>query len=347
MQKVIAYGIGRIYKRNEKLIRGKYDVIGLMDKNAVAGTFYDDIPYLEISKLGEMDYDGILITALYSRTDIVNDLRRLGVADSKILFYFEEDTTNKTPVETSLLEEGLVASKNGVSMYLEDDNDNRLFNEIFCHNAYNFFPGVQGQPMVLLDIGMNSGIATLYFASMENMKAVYSFEPFKRTYDKAVRNIQINSEQVRGKIKAYNIGLSDRNLESCEVGFSMDDSTAMRIDKNTGKENNAASGRVSIRKFSEVFQKIQKDSMESGPMPVVVCKVDCEGSEYPIFKDMDENGILSQVDLIILETHDGGEQYILSLLKNCGFTYFSNTGERGLGMVYAVNIKHLAERNHE
>ena len=72
--------------------------------------------------------------------------------------------------------------------------------------------------------------------------------------------------------------------------------------------------------------------------------MDCEGSEYPIFKDMDENDILSQVDLVILETHDGGEQYILSLLQKYGFTYFSSTGERGLGMVYAVNARRLADR---
>ncbi len=346
MQKVIAYGIGRIYKKNEKLIRDKYDVIGLMDKNAVPGTFYNDIPYLEISKLGETEYDGILITALYSRMDIVNDLRHWGADDSKILFYFDEDTTKKTPVEARLCEEGMVATKNGVSMYLEDDNDNRLFNEIFCHNAYNFFPGVQGRPEIVIDIGMNSGIATLYFASMKDVKAVYSFEPFKETYDKAVRNIQINSEQIRGKIKAYNLGLSDRDYESCEVGFSMDDSTAMRIDKNTGNENNIASGRVSIRKFSEMFRKIQKEGIETESMPIVVCKVDCEGSEYPVFKDMEENDLLKQIDLIILETHDGGEQYILSLLKKNGFTYFSNTGERGLGMVYAVNVKHLSDRSH-
>lgn len=341
MQKVIAYGIGRIYKKNEKQIRDRYHVIGLMDKNAVPGTFYNDIPYLEMSKTGETDYDGILVTALYSRTDIINDLRQLGVPDSKILFYFDEDTTNKTPVDARLQEDGMVATKNGVSMYLEDDNDNRLFDEIFCHNAYNFFPGERGRDIILLDVGMNAGIATLYFAAMENVKAVYAFEPFKETYDKAVRNIQLNSEQIRGKIKTYNIGLSDRNCESFEIGFSMDDSTAMRIDKNTGELNQSSSGTVSIRKFSEVFRKIQAESIDTEPRPLVVCKVDCEGSEYPVFKDMDENGILNRIDMIILETHDGGEQYILSLLQKYGFIYFSNTQERGLGMVYAVHAGHL------
>ena len=78
MQRVIAYGIGRIYKKNEKLIRDKYDVIGLMDKSAVTGTFYNGIPYLDTTKLGEIEYDGILVTALYSRMDIVNDIRQLG-----------------------------------------------------------------------------------------------------------------------------------------------------------------------------------------------------------------------------------------------------------------------------
>ncbi len=346
MQKVIAYGIGRIYKKNEKLIRDKYDVIGLMDKNAVPGTLYHGIPYLETSRLGEMEYDGILVTALYSRMDIVNDIRQSGGEDTKILFYFDEDTTNKTSVETRLTEEGLVATKNGVSMYLDDDNDNRLFDEIFCHNAYNFFPGSTGQPIILFDIGMNSGIATLYFASMKNVKAVYSFEPFRKTYDKAVRNIEMNSEQVREKIKAYPIGLSDRNYESCEIGFSIDDSTAMRLDKNTGKSDDSDSDKVSIRKFSEIFQKILAENVETDPVPIVVCKVDCEGSEYPVFQDMDENGILSRIDLIILETHDGGERGILSLLQKYGYAYFSNTGERGLGMVYAVNGRRLADRSH-
>ena len=242
-----------------------------------------------------------------------------------------------------MTEEGMVATKNGVSMYLEDDNDNRLFDEIFCHNAYNFFTGIQGQPIILFDIGMNSGIATLYFASMEDVKAVYSFESFRETYDKAVRNIGIKSEQIREKIKTYHMGLSDRNCESYEIGFSMDNSTAMRIDMNTSESSDSATGVVSIRRFSEVFLKIQAET-ELETEPLIICKVDCEGSEYPIFKDMDENDILSQVDLVILETHDGGEQYILSLLQKYGFTYFSSTGERGLGMVYAVNARRLADR---
>jgi len=341
MKKVIAYGIGRNYKGNENLIRNKYNIIGLMDKKAIPGTFYHDIQYLEAGKIREMEYDGILITAFCSRMDIVNELREMGVDDSKIVFYFDEDTTNKTSLAVRLLEKNMIVTKNGVSMYLEDDNDNLLFNEIFCHNVYNFFAGSQGKSGVLLDIGMNVGIASLYFASMENIKTIYSFEPFKETYDKAAKNMQINSEHIRRKIKTYNIGLSDRNYESSEVGFSINESTSMRIDQNTSEIIDAVSHKVSIKKFSDVFKKIQTECIETDPGSIVICKIDCEGSEYPIFKDMDETGILKQIDLIVLETHDGGEQYILSLLGKNGFTYFSNTGKRGLGMVYAVNVKHL------
>ena len=44
---------------------------------------------------------------------------------------------------------------------------------------------------------------------MDKVKKVYSFEPFKKTYERALKNIELNGKST--KIYTYNIGLSDHN----------------------------------------------------------------------------------------------------------------------------------------
>ena len=68
---------------------------------------------------------------------------------------------------------------------------------------------------MVLDVGMNFGTATLYFANQPNVTRVYSFEPFVPTYEEAVRNMHLNP-RLHQKIAthAYGLGFKDERVEA-------------------------------------------------------------------------------------------------------------------------------------
>ena len=71
----------------------------------------------------------------------------------------------------------------------------------------------------------------------------------------------------------------------------------------------------------------------------IVLKVDCEGAEYSIFENLFATGVLDKIYMILMETHDGRENEIKSLLAQSGFIYFDNyVGYHSkLSFIYAVN----------
>ena len=61
--------------------------------------------------------------------------------------------------------------------------------EIFHLNMYNFsLP----HKSILIDIGMNVGFGSLYFASKPSIEKVFSYEIFPETYKLAIQNIDLN-----------------------------------------------------------------------------------------------------------------------------------------------------------
>jgi hypothetical protein len=63
-----------------------------------------------------------------------------------------------------------------------------MLHEIFCCGVYDLrYPG----PVVVWDIGMNVGLASLYFAS-RGARHVVAYEPFEVTYRQALRNFRLN-----------------------------------------------------------------------------------------------------------------------------------------------------------
>ena len=62
---------------------------------------------------------------------------------------------------------------------------------------------------IVIDIGMNVGIASLFFATLPHVEKVYAFEPFKAPYLRAMDNFKLNPA-LSAKIQAYNFGLSNK-----------------------------------------------------------------------------------------------------------------------------------------
>ena len=51
-----------------------------------------------------------------------------------------------------------------------------------------------------------------------------------------------------------------------------------------------------------------------------VLKIDCEGAEFEILQDLQNNNLLQKIDLVLLEWHWGCYEQLKELFLNSGFT---------------------------
>ena len=82
--------------------------------------------------------------------------------------------------------------------------------EVFIERDYDF---EVDEDFVMIDIGFNIGITSLWMAKRPNIKKIYGYEPFKQTYLQGVNNLKNNSK-LASKITLFNFGLGIRDKVS-------------------------------------------------------------------------------------------------------------------------------------
>ncbi|MCL2144468.1 MAG: FkbM family methyltransferase [Endomicrobia bacterium] len=233
-----------------------------------------------------------------------------------------------------LLEDNILTSPNALKFY----NSYQAFYilwEIFVRGDYNI---INNKDSIFIDIGMNEAFVTLYYSKKTNIKKVYSFEPFNPTYKSALKNIDLNSG-VKPKITTFLCGLGYEN-EEFEIAYCKEEAGNMSVVKDRLKEikltdyADVTMEKVKIRKASEMIFPI----IHSHPDEKKILKIDTEGSEFGILKDLDENNLLSKFDIIMLEYHFKSPKELEDRLTNNGFTVFYNnyTESAKVGMLYAI-----------
>jgi FkbM family methyltransferase len=224
----------------------------------------------------------------------------------------------------------VVVTIDGVSFYARVLDDLRFIDEIFLRNTYNF---LLGNECCVIDIGMNIGLVSLRFAQKAVVKEVHSFEPLRRTYDRARANLSLNPEFAR-KIFAYNIGLADTDEEKTILINDAGDSGAFTI----GGSAIGTPEHISIRNAATVLKPIVDAAKSNGRD--IIAKVDCEGSEFPIFTTLEEHGLLADISVFMVEWHRGvrgkTQRDLITPLIGHGFVIFDLAGKAGNGFFYAV-----------
>lgn len=218
-----------------------------------------------------------------------------------------------------------------------------IVEEIFKNHEYHFDIGTEA---VVVDIGMNIGLASLYFAARDDVKAVYGFEPFKPTFEQAVFNFKINEEYAR-KIHPCNYGLGDRDKELTFEYYPRTPgrmSTVKTIDEiHPNRKHETRTETVQVKNAATEIKAILKWH----PDTKVVLKCDTEGAEKEIFGSLDAAGVLKDIDVVLLEYHFSYDVPLLEMLKRNGFVFFKQrtaaleTGE--FGMIRAVNVSREKE----
>jgi FkbM family methyltransferase len=224
---------------------------------------------------------------------------------------------------------GVLFIFNGLEIYIETVEEIFIIDEVFVKMSYNF---IFQDKTVLIDVGANVGIASLFFSKQDSVDKIYAFEPMDVTFNQAKNNFKRN--HLISKVTCFfNIGLANSNREdvfkfnpNCKgnTGFRGELSPNFVKDLVTEKK-------VILKDASVEIKKIVDDN----PSSKIVIKMDCEGAEYEILENINQSGIIRDIDYLLIEWHDKGAQDLEDILYRNGFNFFGQNLSNNAGMIYA------------
>ncbi len=225
----------------------------------------------------------------------------------------------------------LLVSIQGINYAISTHEEIFILNEIFVTGAYNF--ECRG-PSIVVDIGMNVGLSSLFFAAKNNILKVIGYEPFRPTYERALSNFELNPS-LANKIDTINMGMSNKNVTNTfdyyedqkgSVSITDDPHFNFKSSIRTRKEE------VKIVSADEQFRNIQRNY----PNYNLICKIDCEGSEYDIFNSLHNLQRDQLPNVFMVEWHYKGNREIIDFLLSYDYIVFSFPFQSNdLGMIYA------------
>lgn len=270
----------------------------------------------------------------YDRVVSTVDLVEVGSARNKFYIdnidWFKKLSYLGARIEPS--EEGVIVDWMGVRLLANNREDFFVIDEIFKQSNYNF--GIAADVCVI-DVGMNVGVASLYWANMASVRVVHSFEPFSRPFARALRNFELNPH-ISGKIKPRQVGLSGRT-EVLEVKCSEIETVSTSI---RGR-NGSAVDRISVQDAAEAMRPLIQEAIEN--RQAVAVKLDCEGSEFAIIESAYKNELLNKINIFMIEWHkwwsvDKTDKDIVDPLVKTGFCVFDflRVENPAASMIYAA-----------
>lgn len=231
-------------------------------------------------------------------------------------------------------EENLIIKIDTLQFRINDEEELFILCEVFLEGSYNLITPTPKE-IAVIDIGMNVGITSMFYAAQPNVKKVFSFEPFSPTYNLALYNIHLN-DLYAPKIETNNYGLAKEDV-TMVVNFSLRQKGRMGLNGLPEKSNTIADNfkkeSIVLKSVTTAFAQIKEKIIGH----FVVCKMDCEGSEYEIIDSLDKAQLLSLPDIYFIEWHYKSPEHIVSSLINCNYNVIS-TAFKSLnsGMIYAI-----------
>lgn len=351
-ERVLIFGLGNFYFQNEQKLNEKYEIVAFVD-NRKKGLWAGKRIVKPI-QISEFVYDKLII--MIDNIQICIDIIKM-ILDNKFAEYDKIILGNEMYGRfcdkfdfMKVMPDGKIQiSTNHINVIVAsvDEFNNAyevLIKQNYCYAINNH------KKDVVLDVGMNIGDAVLYFLNNPKTEKVYAFEPFRKTFESAEKNLGDWLEN-KDKLEAFNFGISDRN-EFRSIGFNKDmscgQSTIQQIRKKAYEnylrmglvsQQNEDEEQIEVRSASEVFGSIIRSHLQNN----IVLKLDCEGEEYNILADLVKNKLLDKIDFIMLEWHYGGKESILEYLDESGFSYWLTDKNQHMGMIYAYRSGSVIE----
>ena len=194
--------------------------------------------------------------------------------------------------------------------YRSSSSDMDLIYQILLkskHKAEYFFPR-QVNPRVILDIGGNIGITSIFLAKIFPNASIYSFEPLLDNF----KILQKNTHEYNN-IEVFNFGLGSRN-GSFKAYLSEDSENFGGVSffpKEKGHKSESYT-ECEVKNINDVIKDLNISLID-------LIKIDTEGSEYDILSSLNHE-IINSVSWITGELHGNRDFELLDYLNSLGFS---------------------------
>lgn len=200
-----------------------------------------------------------------------------------------------------------------------------IFKEIFIDEDY-YIP--LRNPKLIIDCGSNIGSTIFYFHELYPNAHIVGVEPSINNFNKLVENC--NTFHVPASVE--NVALSDKEGYMEFYDHKTKGSTSVLNEKNAAKKGleNYNVYKVKVKKLSEYINST-----------IDLLKIDVEGSEYEILKDLDKSEKLQKIRNIVMEYHvekSGKITEIAEILQRNKFDYQIGSFQ---GTHYILKCKNL------
>lgn len=188
-----------------------------------------------------------------------------------------------------------------------------LFEEIFLSKDYSF--KVDRTDPLIIDCGSNIGVSVLFFKMLYPKAVIHAFEPNPKSFELLKYNVEVNKLE---NIILNNLALSGEEGEVLLFNSNSTFGSLMAsIDPSRGGQQSIS---VSSTKLSSYIKGLNVD----------LIKIDVEGAEVKIVKDLESSGTIENVNLFIIEFHLNMQQPSSTLGEF--ISIFTETG-------FGINLK--------
>ncbi|MEA3207931.1 MAG: hypothetical protein QOE70_988 [Chthoniobacter sp.] len=181
-------------------------------------------------------------------------------------------------------QERVLHCRNGSQVLIRPGIDRVALGEIFVTDNYSPCLGLRDVRHVW-DVGGNIGCFAIWAYGHYPQAQFHSFEPCPTTFERLEKNRELNP-QIDWQL--HPIGLS--NVNDTVQGF-----TGEYSDVAGQFTTGGTPFQMKLRRAQEVWEELGRPRID-------ILKVDCEGGEYGILRDLDGE-VLDRVRVVILEYH--------------------------------------------
>ena len=166
------------------------------------------------------------------------------------------------------------------------------FYEIFVQEVYDSDIKRNGNKTInILDIGANVGYFSLYASKKFNQARIFSFEPYHKSLTLFNKHLGMNRIK---NINVYQLAVSSKCGET--TLYSIDWSGCNTLIPDRFDEGHFNRNKVECIDLQRLFEITSIDSFD-------LAKIDCEGSEYPILLNSNNDDI-RKIKNFVIEIHD-------------------------------------------
>jgi len=198
-------------------------------------------------------------------------------------------------------------------------NDFGIINEVYIVKEYHKLLNFIKKDSVVIDIGGQIGVFSIFASRIAKEGKILSFEPFVENYEMLQKNIKLNGLT---NVKLFKLGVAGKSGRR-ELVISKENTGGHSFYETNGKKVE-----VETITLEDVFKKNKISKCD-------FLKMDCEGAEFEILLNTPKN-ILKKINSIAMEYHEeaGSVLELKKFLEKSGFSVELKK-DVGTGMIYA------------